>query len=418
MAHTARELRPVPLLMVGNFLSGSGRTRSICEDLAERLRGGGWQVVMTSHRVGRLSRLMGMLSTTYRKRHEYAVAQVDVYSGAAFCWSEAVAWLLRSLGKPYVLSLHGGNLPDFARRWPNRVRRLLHSAAVVTVPSQYLLRQMAAYRAQLRCLPNALDVAAYRHRTRTAARPRLVWARAFSQIYNPVLAPRVVAELRADFPSVRLAMLGPDKGDGSYQQTRAAAETLGVADHIQFTGVVPHREVSRWLEDADIFLNTTHVDNAPLSVLEAMAAGLCVVSTDVGGIPDLIESHQTGMLTHRDDAPAMARAVRAILSDRELAERLSRGAREFAETRDWSHVLPAWQALLTEVARGGSDTGHNGQEVLPGKSGEPQAAVPASRAGAEVDQLPAVGQPSCDAMPPRVRLRQDAPAMPRPANEF
>ena len=360
----------IPLLMVGNFLSGSGRNQSVCEDLADRLRHSGWSVVTTSNRVGRLSRLTSMLFTTYRRRNEYAVAQVDVYSGAAFAWAEAVTMALKSLHKPYVLTLHGGNLPAFARRWPRRMRRLLESAAVVTVPSQYLLRHMAAYRSQLSFLPNGLDVGSYPDRVRSAPQPRLLWVRAFSHIYNPGMALRVMADLVGDLPSARLAMLGPDKGDGSFQQTRSAAESLGLLDRITFTGAVPHERVPQWMNDADIFLNTTNVDNSPLSVLEAMAAGLCVVSTQVGGIPDLVEPHQTGLLVPQDDAHAMAEAVRSVLADPALAERLSRRGREFASMQDWSRILPAWQALLADVANGRGAACHDAGRAASSKSRE------------------------------------------------
>ena len=116
------------VLIIGNFLSASGGSRGVCEDLAERLAANGWHVLTASRRRPKLLRLADMLLTASRHRHEYAVAQIDVFSGPAFCWAEAVAWTLRRLDKPYVLTLHGGNLPEFAARWPGRVRLLLASA--------------------------------------------------------------------------------------------------------------------------------------------------------------------------------------------------------------------------------------------------------------------------------------------------
>src|SRR5512138_3370882 len=128
------------VLVVGNFLSASLGVRGVCEDLAEQLASAGWSVFTTSTKRPRLPRLLDMLQTVWRRRHEYGLAQVDVYSGLAFVWAELVCQALRLVNKPYILTLHGGNLPVFARRWPGRVRRLLTSAAVVTTPSRYLMQ--------------------------------------------------------------------------------------------------------------------------------------------------------------------------------------------------------------------------------------------------------------------------------------
>src|SRR5262245_38556726 len=82
------EMRP-PILLVGNFLSSTLGNRGVCEDLAARLAASLWPVLTTSNRSGRLLRLLDMISVAWCKRHNYAVAQVDVFSGHAFLWAEA-----------------------------------------------------------------------------------------------------------------------------------------------------------------------------------------------------------------------------------------------------------------------------------------------------------------------------------------
>src|SRR5881296_1240831 len=125
------------VLLVGNFLSASVRTRAVGEDLAARLRDRGYAVRTTSSLRPRVARLLDMVATVLRERHRYDIAQVDLYSGTAFIYAEVVAGLLRLLGKPHVLTLHGGNLPAFSQRWPRRVRSLLRGATAVTTPSRY-----------------------------------------------------------------------------------------------------------------------------------------------------------------------------------------------------------------------------------------------------------------------------------------
>jgi glycosyltransferase involved in cell wall biosynthesis len=308
----------------------------------------GWRVTATSQQPQRLLRLCDMLWTAYRKRSDYDAAVVDVFSGLAFMWAETVGWTLRRLGKPYVAVLHGGNLPEFARRWPGRVRRLLSGAAKVVSPSRYLAETITWLRPDIQVIPNGLDLSRYPFRCRVTPQPALMWLRAFHRIYNPAMAPAVVAELAKQYGNVCLAMAGPEK-DGALALTKKSAESLGVADRISFVGKVPNADVPAWLNRGDIFLNTTNVDNTPVSVLEAMACGLCVVSTNVGGVPYLVEDGKDGLLVPPDDAKAMAVAVRRIVTEPGLAERLSRNARAKAEQFDWSIILPEWISLLSGV---------------------------------------------------------------------
>ncbi len=316
-----------------------------------QLTASGWRVITASAKRNRITRLLDMLAIVWRTRKAYRLAQVNVYSGPAFFWAEAVCGLLSFINKPFILTLHGGKLPEFADRWPRRVRRLLRSAAIVTTPSPYLLGQMKLYRAKLRLLPNALDLNKYSFRLRSKPQPRLIWLRAFHEIYNPLLAPQVLALLVGTFEDIRLTMVGPDKGDGTLQRTQQAAVSLNVIDRLTLTRGVPKAEVPTWMNASDIFLNTTNADNMPISVIEAMACGLCVVSTNVGGLPYLLTHEDDALLVPPNDPDRMAAAVRRLMTEPGLAARLSRNARQKVEQFDWSAILPQWEEIFAKTAR-------------------------------------------------------------------
>lgn len=309
----------------------------------------GWTSEMTSRQQSRLGRVFDILSTAWRARRDYDIAHIDVFSGAAFVWAEGAAALLRKSGVPYVATLRGGNLPAFASTNPRRVKRLLEGATRITVPSRYLLETISFVRPRADLIPNPIDIKRYGVRVRTSAQPKLVWLRAFHEIYDPSLAIEVVARIRSEFPGLHLGMFGPDK-DGSADRIRRMIAERSLAGVVTVHGQVAKPDVPSALSAADIFLNTTTIDNTPVSVLEAMACGLCVVSTNVGGIPYLLTHEHDALLVPPGDAPAMAAAVRRILSEPGLAERLSRNARATAERHDWSHVLPRWEALFMDVA--------------------------------------------------------------------
>jgi glycosyltransferase involved in cell wall biosynthesis len=209
---------------------------------------------------------------------------------------------------------------------------------------------MRNYREDLCLLPNAIDFSAYSFKLRERPKPRCIWLRSFHQIYNPSLALEVVAILSKDFPDIQLIMLGPDKYDGSLKKTKRIAAELGVTDQIAFLGGVSKAEVPKWLNKGDIFINTTNIDNNPISVIEAMASGLCIVSTDVGGIPYLAENEKDALLVPPNDPIAMAKAVKRLLNDPNLSEKLSMNAHLKVRQLDWSVILSRWEDLLKNVA--------------------------------------------------------------------
>ncbi len=350
------------VLLIGNFLSGAvPGARWYSEDMAVALRQSGWTVYTTSPVLNRFLRIWDMMKTIFTRRSCYDVAQVSVFSGNAFVWAEAACAMLRALKKPYALTLHGGDLPPFSRTWPGRVTRLLRSTPVVTCPSRYLFHEMRRFQPNLMLLPNALELSDYRFKMRSQVRPNLVWVRAFHSIYNPRLAPRVVAQLTSEFPTVHLTMIGRDKGDGSLLETQQAILQLHVEKHVTLLGAQDKDVIPDRLAEHDIFLNTTNVDNTPVSVLEAMASGLCVVSTNVGGLPYLLNDKVDSLLVPPDNPDAMAAAVRRLLKDSSLAKELSTNGRQKTETLDWSTILPKWNSIFLNLLN------------RPSESADPQA---------------------------------------------
>jgi glycosyltransferase involved in cell wall biosynthesis len=132
----------------------------------------------------------------------------------------------------------------------------------------------------------------------------------------------------------------------------ALAEKMNVIDRILIIPGVPHAQVPLLLDQADIFINTSNYDTSPQSILEAMANGLCIVSTNVGGIPYLVSDQKEALLVENDQAEAMAENVSKILQDANLAAGLSENARKKAEQFDWDVVLPQWEQLFIEVSKG------------------------------------------------------------------
>ena len=140
-------------------------------------------------------------------------------------------------------------------------------------------------------------------------------------------------------------MIGPVK-DKSIDECHSIVKKLDLSDKIEFKGRL---EKSEWIalsKDFDIFLNTANYDNTPVSLIEAMALGLPVVSTNVGGIPYLIDDGETGLLVERDNAEEMSAAICRLIENPALAAKISTNARIKAEEFDVGKVMEQWKNLL------------------------------------------------------------------------
>lgn len=336
-------------LWIGNFFRPGG-VPQVCEELSERLRAGGWPTLTSSGCRSRLLRIFDMTYSVWRLRAEYDVAHLDVFSGPAFYWAQACSEALVACRKPFVVSLHGGALPAFADRHPARVARLLANAAAVTAPSAYLARRFRPLRADIAVIPNAIDLGRYTFRHRRRIVPRIIWLRSFHEIYDPLGAVDVLRWVLPACPEACLAMVGADRGDGSFERTQAYCRRLGLQDRVEFAGSIAKANVPRHLDQADVFLNTSRIDNAPVSVIEAMAGGLPIVSSNAGGVPDLLTHERDGLLFDPGDAQGMAGGVIRMATEPWVAEQLAGNAREKVRGFDWSVVLPAWQHLLARAA--------------------------------------------------------------------
>jgi glycosyltransferase involved in cell wall biosynthesis len=303
------------------------------EVLANLLARGGWEVRTASHRVNRWLRLADVATSPWRWRGEVDVLVLLVFSGPAFRLVEAASAAASRTGMPMILWLHGGNLVEFAARHPERVRRVLARGRTVVAPSKFLAEPFGA-----RVIPNVVDLEQYPYRHRETVAPRLLWMRTFHELYRPDLALEVLERLHG----ATLTMAGQDKG--LLGETRRRADERGL--EVRFPGFLDAEGKRREFAAHDVFLNTNRVDNAPVSVLEAAAFGLPVVSTDVGGIPSLLRDGEEALLVPEGDAEAMAGAVRRLLEEPGLAGRLSAAGREVAERSSWERVRPLWEELL------------------------------------------------------------------------
>ena len=333
------------LLYIGNKLSSHGYTITTIESLGLLLEKENYNVKYASDKKNKLLRLLDMLGATIKHSSTTDYVIIDTYGTQNFWYAFLVSQLCRLLNKKYIPILHGGNLPERLQEKSGICQMIFSKAHINVAPSPYFysLFKQHGYK-NLVAIPNIIETENYNFRLRETIRPKLLWVRSLALTYNPAMAIRVLAELKKEYADAELFMVGPDK-EGLMPSLSALAKELNV--EVTFTG---HLAKADWItlsEQFDIFINTTHLDNTPVSVIEAMALGLPVISTKVGGIPFLLDHNATALLVPDNDAIEMTAAVRTLINDVPLAQAMTVNARKLALDFDWHTVKHKWFEILT-----------------------------------------------------------------------
>lgn len=332
------------LLYIGNKLSQHGLNKTTIETLGESLKEDGFKVVSVSSKKNFFIRLFDMIFTLLRRSNQVDYVLIDTYSTKAFWYALVTSQLARIVNVKYIPILHGGNLPYRLQSNPVLCRAIFKNAMQNVAPSNYLKSIFLAKGfTNTIHIPNTISIESYEFKERKTFQPKLLWVRAFASIYNPVMAVEVLFELQKKHPNATLTMVGPDK-DGSLQEVQQKANDLGVSVH--FTGQLSKEAWWQLAKEQDIFINTTHFDNTPVSVLEAMALGLAIVSTNVGGLPFLLTHHENALLVDDADVIAMCQAIENIVIHSEEACSRTNAARKLVETMDWNSVKAQWNLIL------------------------------------------------------------------------
>lgn len=268
------------------------------------------------------------------------VVHVHASSGAGF-WREA-AFMGAALvaGSPVILHLHGNGF-DRSIRW------FLERAAVVCVPCEASRAWVKSVtrRADVMIAPPPVAIS-----VPEVARPNLILflghLEARKGIYDLLDA---VANVRAAVPDLRLVCAG----DGDRIGVAHYAERLGIADAVKFTGWVGPSGKRALLEHAAVFALPAYDAALPVGLIEAMSAGVPVVASPVGGIPELVADGASGFLVAPGDKGALERALRKLLLEHALAKRMGAAARETARARYApERALPVLENLYESLGVG------------------------------------------------------------------
>jgi len=277
------------------------------------------------------------------------VQLVHIMANSGWSWylfAAPAIWIAHVRRIPVIVNYRGGDAERFFAKSFPMVQPALARTAAVVVPSRFLASVFARYGVRVRIVPNIIDAKRFSPRKGAPSSPHLVVTRNLERIYDIGTAIRAFSAVRRRYPDARLTVAGTGPEQAALQ---ALAIELGVADAVVFSGRIENRDIPALYRSASLMLNPSSIDNMPISILEAWASGVPVVSTNAGGIPFLVEDGRNALLIGPREPEAMARAALRVLESPALAASLAQAGHAAVEAFTWPNVRGAWFEIYASI---------------------------------------------------------------------
>ena len=260
-------------------------------------------------------------------------------------WSMPAILAGKLYGKIVILNYRDGQCADHLTNWRSALPTIRMADAVVT-PSGFLVDVFAGFGVKAQCILNFIDVSRFIYRRRGPVRPVFMTNRILEPLYNVPCILRAFRRIQDRYPEASLTLAH----DGPLRPSLEALAAELQLHNTRFIGRVPHTEIPRLYDDAEIYLTTPNIDCMPGSLLECMASGLPIVATAAGGIPYIVTDEKTALLVNLDDDQAVAERCFRLLEDPALVQRLTDNGRESVRGYGADASRENWVALYHQLA--------------------------------------------------------------------
>lgn len=279
--------------------------------------------------------------------YKFDVAHIFSSGGTSYIISTLSPLLFAKLyGVKAVLNYHSGELENHIESWKKTALPTMKKFDRIVVPSEFLVDVFAKYDLNAKAVFNFADSEKFRFSERKTLRPIFVSNRNFEAHYNVEDCLRAFQIVQKKMPEAELVVAGFGSGE---MKLKKLAQDLRL-ENVAFAGKIPNAEMPKLLEKADVYLNTSIVDNMPLSLIEAFAAGTLVISYATGGIPYIVENDKTGLLVETGDFQTLAQKAIFALENQNAAREIIINARNEVEKYNRESIKKDWLNFYSETA--------------------------------------------------------------------
>lgn len=341
------------ILILGLFVNASARKQNIRtsdDRIASMFKQNNIEVITSSAASSKIKRFLETVVTLTKERQKYDIAIVSLFgTWPSFLWQEVITRLLKLFDKKIILCIRGGSIPERIEQGATRFYDAMKRADALVAPSSYFGQYFLEKNYAIKIIENPVNVSAYEFCKKEKINPRIIWMRAFTDVYDPLMAIRVARRLAESYPDFQMVMAGKD--GPLTQDAKALAKTYGLENKIIFPGYINMQQKQDYARRYDIYICTNKIDNTPVSLTEFMQFGLPIVSVNVGGIPYMIEDRVNGLLVNAGDDEAMYKKISLLIENQELAQSIITSAHTYVQQYNEESVLEKWQDLLAELEK-------------------------------------------------------------------
>lgn len=280
------------------------------------------------------------------------VRLVHIMANSGWSWHLFAApaiWMAWWLKVPVVVNYRGGEAEPFLQSSIRWVRPSLQRTACIVVPSEFLRAIFNRFGIDTEIIPNIIDLERFSFRgdrKPDSKSPHLIICRNLERIYDVATGLKAFSGIVKVIPGARLSVAGegPER-----LRLEALAGELGIDQCVSFVGRLDLEGMRALYESADLMLNASRVDNMPNALLEAMSAGVPIVTTDAGGIPYMVKNGESALITQIGNWSEMAELAVKILGDPGLYSLISANGRQNVKRYRWESVRQLWIHRYTEL---------------------------------------------------------------------
>ena len=276
---------------------------------------------------------------------------VHLGSNASLYREAIFIYLAKIFGKKVIAHFHAGDVDNYypfqsktGQKFIRRAINLSDTVIAVSAESAKQLRNITDS-TNISIVPNAIDTTVFDNpspKRKNNEAVKLLFVGAIGKLKGERDLIAALAILRDGKPNLKVSFLGYGA-----ENLKTYCEELGVTEFIEFLGAVSLAERISFFQNADIFVLPTYAEAMPISVIEAMAAGLPVISTSVGGIPELIEDGKDGLLFSPGDVNSLAEKISVLLNDKDMRIKIGNKARQKVhEQMDFSQYVEKLRTIL------------------------------------------------------------------------
>ena len=284
-----------------------------------------------------------------------AAGRVDLFhimANSGWSWhlfTVPAVWIAKLRGVPTVINYRGGEAETFFSKSFKYVKPTLNASSRIVIPSRFLEEVFSKRGVKTQIIANIIDLDRF-NVTQNKSKgfsPHLLVSRNLELIYDNETAIRAFNEVTTSYPNARLTIAGTGP---ELENLQSLVKQLGLSEQVIFTGRVDTQQMPALYQSADVMLNPSRVDNMPNSILEALASGVPVVTTNVGGIPYMVEHESTALMVEPEDYKAVASAIRKVLEDKQCQQNLVNAGLALVKQFAWSEVSLHWLSLYKKLA--------------------------------------------------------------------